>query len=75
MVVKLQESNCRMIKVGKKINEKNIKKQSTNKTKWGRQNLQVVSCQTLNIKKILNWREKSNSQKNPKYKKIKKISF
>jgi hypothetical protein len=33
MVVKLQESNCRMIKLGKKINEKNIKKLSTNETK------------------------------------------
>jgi len=58
MIVKLQESNCRMIKSGKKINEKNIKKQSTSKTKWDRQNPQVVSCQTLNIKKY--WIEGKN---------------
>ena len=42
----------------KKSMKKNIKKQSTSKTKWDRQNPQVVSCQTLNIKKY--WIEGKN---------------
>jgi hypothetical protein len=52
----------------------------TKSIKWGCQNLRIISCQTLNIKK--NWiegknqKEKSNLQKNSKHKKkTKKINF
>jgi hypothetical protein len=68
VIVKLHESNNPW--------KKSIEKQSTSKTKWGRQNPRVVSCQTLNIKKYwIEWKnqkEKSNLQKNPKHKEIKK---
>jgi hypothetical protein len=33
MIVELHELNCRMIKSGKKLMKKNIKKQNTSKTK------------------------------------------
>jgi hypothetical protein len=64
------------------MKKKSIKKQSTSKIKWGHQNPQVVSCQTLNIyKKIIELKGKiekknSNSQKNSKHKKkTKEINF
>ena len=59
--------------------KKSIKKQSTNKIRWDGQNPRVVSCQTLNIKKNIiegqNWKEKLNSQKNPKHKKQRQSIF
>jgi hypothetical protein len=63
------------------MKKKSIKKQSTSKIKWGHQNPQVVSCQTLNIyKKIIELKGKiekknSNSQKNSKHKKKQRKSI
>jgi len=59
--------------------KKSIKKQSTSKTMWRRQNPRVISCKTLNIKgywiEVQNKKEKLNSQKNPKHKKQRKSIF
>jgi hypothetical protein len=41
----------------KKINEKNIKRQSTTKTKWDCQNLHVVSCGQDNLIEGKTWKK------------------
>lgn len=51
IIVKVHESNCKMIKSRKQIYKKRTKKQNISKIKWGHQNPRVVSCQTSNIKK------------------------
>jgi hypothetical protein len=80
MIVKPLESNCKMMKSGKKSMKKSIKKQNINKIKWDHQNPQVVSCQILNIKKNIELNDKIK-KKNQIHKKIqtikktKKINF
>jgi hypothetical protein len=81
MIIKLHESNYKMIKSGKNNPwKKKLKNKAPTKSiKWGCQNPRVISCQTLNIKNIeLKGKIKNKNQIYKRIlniKKTKKINF